>query len=452
MAANEKQNQNEKTPSSKGTSISVVSDIRPDGTILETVYDKGSCTTRLCVYQNDHAKFQHSYSAEGVRYVPYAPTNNLIRHNVLLLPSKLEEYESEQALINEIRAFVHRYVDLTPDFEAIASYYVLMSWVYDCFNELPYLRFRGDYGSGKTRALLVIGSICFKPLFAGGASTVSPIFRMLDSIRGTLVIDEGDFRFSDEKAEIVKILNNGNARGFPVLRSEVSKNGEYTPHAFIVFGPKLVATRRQFQDRALESRCITEEMGNRPLRDDIPLTLPDTFHSETLTLRNKLLQFRLRNRLRITGSGQIDDVSLDPRLRQVFAPLVCLIQDKNLRACVLEIVRSYHNKAVVERGMSAEVRVLETILRLQKQEGRRLGIDEIRSSFIEQYGSDYRHSVSHRWIGTVVRNQLHLRTQKSNGTFVIPQSEESTIAFLARKHGLVDRSDSQRGDETSRAS
>jgi ATP-dependent DNA ligase len=41
---------------------------------------------------------------------------------------------------------------------------------------------------------------------------------MLDSFHGTLIVDEGDFRFSDEKAEVVKILNNGNVKGFPVLR------------------------------------------------------------------------------------------------------------------------------------------------------------------------------------------------------------------------------------------
>ena len=40
-------------------------------------------------------------------------------------------------------------------------------------------------------------------------------------MRGTLIVDEGDFRFSDEKAELVKILNNGNGRGFPVLRQRV---------------------------------------------------------------------------------------------------------------------------------------------------------------------------------------------------------------------------------------
>ena len=61
------------------------------------------------------------------------------------------------------------------DFEEIATQYILLTWVYDKFNELPYLRLRGDFGSGKTRALLVIGSICYKPFFASGASTVSPL-------------------------------------------------------------------------------------------------------------------------------------------------------------------------------------------------------------------------------------------------------------------------------------
>jgi hypothetical protein len=34
----------------------------------------------------------------------------------------------------------------------------------------------------------------------------------LDAFRGTLIFDEADFRFSDERSEIVKILNNGNVR------------------------------------------------------------------------------------------------------------------------------------------------------------------------------------------------------------------------------------------------
>ena len=52
-----------------------------------------------------------------------------------------------------------RYVDLSPTFQRVVTYYVLLTWLYDAFNELPCLRLHGDYGSGNTRALLTIGSL-----------------------------------------------------------------------------------------------------------------------------------------------------------------------------------------------------------------------------------------------------------------------------------------------------
>jgi hypothetical protein len=41
---------------------------------------------------------------------------------------------------------------------------------------------------------------CCRPIFASGASTVSPLFRILDFFRGTLIVDKSDFRFCDEKS------------------------------------------------------------------------------------------------------------------------------------------------------------------------------------------------------------------------------------------------------------
>ena len=177
------------------------------------------------------------------RLVPFSANNNLIKNEVVLLPREPRIYGSEAQLVADIRSFIHRYVDFGESFENAATHYVLLTWLYDAFNELPYLRLRGDYGSGKTRALLTIGSLCYKGFFASGASTVSPIFHTLDAFRGTLIFDEADFRFSDERAEIVKILNNGNVRGLPVLRTMMNRQREFNPQAFQVFGPKIVATR-----------------------------------------------------------------------------------------------------------------------------------------------------------------------------------------------------------------
>src|SRR5262249_53171446 len=132
----------------------------------------------------------------GRELVPFSPHNNLLRNEVVLFPMAPEDYESDEALIADVQAYIHRYTDLSSMFEKIATYYVLLTWLYDEFNELPYLRFRGDPGTGKTRSLLIVGSVCYKPIFASGASTVSPLFRILDAVRGTLIIDEGDFRLS----------------------------------------------------------------------------------------------------------------------------------------------------------------------------------------------------------------------------------------------------------------
>jgi hypothetical protein len=195
-----------------------------DGTMVELIFRPDLRRTLLAIYSAGRWTLQDKIDLGGdTRLVPFSPGNNLIKNEAVLLPSEPKIYGSEAELLSEIQQFIHRYVDFDSAFEKVATYYVLLSWLYDAFNELPYLRLRGDYGSGKTRALLILGSLCYKGFFASGASTVSPIFHTLDAFRGTLIFDEADFRFSDERAEVVKILNNGNVRGLPVLRTMMNR-------------------------------------------------------------------------------------------------------------------------------------------------------------------------------------------------------------------------------------
>lgn len=369
------------------------------------------------------------------RWVPYSPNNNLIKNEVVLLPSEPEEYGSEELLLDEIQSFIHRYVDVSPLFEKIASYYVLFSWVYESFNELPYLRLRGDPGSGKTRFLLTVGSLCYKPIFASGASTVSPLFRILDAFRGTLIIDEGDFRLSDERAEIVKILNNGNAKGFPVLRSEVTSQKEFNPRAYAVFGPKLVATRGFFEDRALESRCLTEEMGQYRLRQDIPINLTAAHKEEALHLRNKLLLFRFRNLQKRQASEELVDRTIEPRLNQIFVPLLSIIEDPQAREDLSELARRYNREMIADRGMDSEAQVLEIIRELIACD-MRLTVKDITSWFLDRHGMDYERKITTKWIGNIIRKKLGLKTHKSDGVYVIHFSQKAKLDRLYEKYGI----------------
>jgi len=434
-------NQEDGSPRGRSKVIPTSSAILDDGSIVEMVNRKPERTTRFVVYRDGQTRELAIINGDGgLRLVPFAASNNLLSHDVVALASDPTEYSDTPALLAAVQTFIHRYCDVSVGFEEIAAHYVLFSWIYDAFNEVPYLRVKGDFGTGKSRFLLTVGSLCYKAIFASGASTVSPLFRILDAFRGTLVIDESDFRFSDERAEIVKILNNGNARGFPVLRSEATPQKEYDPRAFHVFGPKIIATRGAFSDRALESRCITEEMERRPPRLDIPLNLPVSFADEALALRNQLLMFRFRN----VGAPRTVDASIlrgiEPRIAQIFAPLLATIEGEAAKKRVIVLARGYSERLAAERSLSLEAELLSVIRALHDQ-GLQLSIKSIAEKFAEEHGEEYRKPITPRWIGGLLRSRLSLVPVKSHGTFVIPATETSKLRQLFDRYRVGDVGD-----------
>lgn len=414
--------------------------VLPDGSLLEMVYDPILRQTRFVAGSGDAWGYEESVPFSLTeRLVPYSPSNNLVKHQVVLFPSEPTEYGTEADLVSRIRDFVHRYVDVSEEFEEIATYYVLFTWLYDAFDEVPYIRVRGGYGSGKTRFLLTIGSICYKPIFASAASTVSPLFRLLDAFRGTLILDEGDFRYSDEKSEVVKILNNGNARGFPVLRTEVSRQKEFDPRAYHVFGPKLVATRGFFEDKALESRCLTEDMRGGRLRSGVPLNLDDTFREEARGLRNQLLLYRLRNFARARGNLRAGARELEPRLEQIFGPLISVIDDAPARARLSLALKGFNEELRDERAESVEAQILAVIRDLvAKGPEQGLTVKDIAAEFIARHGTEYERRATPRWVGSIVRRRLGLKPTRNTGVFTLSPEELVKLPALYLRYGLVE--------------
>ena len=389
--------------------VPTVSRVFADGTLIELLYSAPEARTIFAVWHSDTWKIENELDIGGERLVPFSPRNNIIKNEIVLLPSEPEEYGSKAELVELIKAFLHRYLDVSPAFEQIAAHYVLFTWVYDAFNEVPYIRFQGDFGTGKTRALLVLGSICCRAFFASGASTVSPVFHILDAFRGTLILDEADFRFSDEKAEIVKIFNNGNVSGMPVLRTMQNHRREFNPQAFQVFGPKVVAMRGAYGDRALESRFLTEVMGNSPLRGDVPLNLTGSMREEALALRNKLLLYRFRDRngLQFTPGSLIDGVA--PRINQILLPLLEIVDDPGVRRALVGFARTAHEGIIAERSLTTEAQLLEVIRDLSEARASTvLPVGDIKARFFERFGGEYTRPITPRWIGGLLRRRLHL--------------------------------------------
>lgn len=289
------------------------------------------------------------------------------------------------------------------------------------------------------RFLLTVGSICRTPIFASGASSVSPIFHLLDRFSGTLILDEADFRFSGADADITKILNNGNVRGFPVLRSESKDGKEFSPRAFRVFGPKLVGMRGSFDDPALESRFLTESSGGRPLRRDVPVNLPEEQRWEALRLRNKLLLYRFRTFFHLEEAQPFLSPGVEPRLNQILSPLASIIEDRAAREALATFAKDSHEALQADRNESLEAQVL-TCIRLLAETASVIGVPvkKIASLFNRTYGKDYGRPATPKWMGSIIRKRLNLKTHKSHGIFVVRPAEQANLSQLYERYGVTD--------------
>lgn len=178
-------------------------------------------------------------------------------------------------------------------------------------------------------------------------------------------------------------------------------------------------------------------MGGRRLREDIPLNLTGDYKQEALMLRNKLLSFRLRNVMNHELDATMQDRSIEPRLSQVFAPLLSVIKDPKTREVVRQVARAYHEELVADRGLDTEAHVLEIIHDLKESPyTEALSVKEIAELFRARYEDDYERKITPHWVGYLLRRKLGLKTEKRHGIYIIGPSEGPKLERLFEKYGI----------------
>lgn len=333
--------------------------------LVELFYKPEEGRTYLAVREpsGQVSELRPSWTLEGQKYLPI-PANQIIQKHIVRLPSELGEEMSEKDLIVKTRHQINRYFDFGSDefFQEFTANYIPFSYVYDGFMEVSYLRALGDYGTGKTRFLKAIGLLCYRPIYMSGGSSAASIYHLLDLYRGTLVLNEGDFTQSDESSIIAKILNGGTERDESITRMRGSMEN-MTVEAYNVFGPKVIATRKEFNDYAIRSRCLTMEMVPMAPHPRIPQSLPPEKEIQDLYLRNLWTTYRMHN---AQENFQVDqsqaDRQIEPRLNQITLSLLTVISDEETKANIKEFLRKYNEQTRGERYEMFTARVLEGIM------------------------------------------------------------------------------------------
>lgn len=371
-----------------------------------------------------------SFEYQGKVFCPIV--DDISRNNGVALPTGVLEYKDNQELIDQIHEFLKKYIELPEFYEKFLPNLALFYWVYESFPFIPYLQFVGRTSTGKSTAMEVFGSICYKPINTTGSLTIASVFRIATSWKGTLLIDE--FEKAGENArEMISFLKSGVSDNL-ILRTEGEVKKEVK--AYVVKAPKIFTSENPINDAGLQSRTIVIKMekNKRP----IPLYRLPHYFEEAQEIRNKLLLWRFRNLNNVDLTkieyGFPELKFLDKRVQQVITPIYYFSGDKT-KSDILEFAKEQESETKRERRESLHGIIFEALYDIYVKEGI-VPLTQI-SNDINPAGTKY--PISEKKIGNVIRKILGfdiVRQGHENTRVVVLENQEEKIEELLEYYGI----------------
>lgn len=383
--------------------------------------------TKYCIY-NKITRETEFVEEVILNDVLYRPVNNqIVRKGRILLPTGVLEYGRDLDLVNEMREFFHRYFQVPDFYEDLLPYIVLFYWVSDKFPFVPYIHFLGLPSTGKTTALEVVGSLCYKAVKASGAITLASLFRVASCFKGTILLNEFSLgsKGSEEYHQFLQLLKSG-VEDDPIFRIE--GEGKRSIEVFDIKSPRLFASQDPITDAALQSRTIMINM--EPCDRELPLYRLGDFDEKAQKLRNKLLLWRFRH-LGLINLSEIEYgikelKTFGRRVQQALTPIYYLA-DEDTKDAILKLIKKQEEETIKERIESLEGQIFFKIHEkvLNKEE---ISLKEISGTInAEREEEGYKSLISERRIGGIVRKVLGFNIEKTG------HDKKSVVAVNTRK-------------------
>lgn len=155
--------------------------------------------------------------------------------------------KANELFIN-IKNLFKRFVVVTDEFLDVIVSYIIMTYIYILFQVIPYIWLNGEKGTGKSTIMKIMSKLCFNPLFCSNVNPAN-IFRQIDNDGSTIILDEFEKMYGDDKQEIIKILNQGfNIDG--VVPRCIGQNNQIKK--FRSFSPKIMGGISNINDVLFE--------------------------------------------------------------------------------------------------------------------------------------------------------------------------------------------------------
>ena len=227
-------------------------------------------------------------------------------------------------LLDDVRAFVRRFVALTDAQADTIALWIAHSHVFEAFYCTPYLEITSaEKRSGKTRLLEAIELLVREPLPTANI-TDAALFRAIDDKRPTLLVDEVDAVFGkkSQRDELRGILNAGYRQGATTHRMGGANNTQL--QSFSVYSPKAFAGIGNCLPDTISDRAISIRLKRRT-RDVVieRFRLRDVAPAGA-TLRDRLADWLEPNEDHLSGCRPNLPDELDDRAQDVWEPLLAI--------------------------------------------------------------------------------------------------------------------------------
>jgi hypothetical protein len=343
-----------------------------DGYLIEYLYDSKTKKAMLA-WRTPEGVIESGYSLVigTKKYVPSDPTESMLNGSVLF-PSKLGEKKTVQQLTEILDMYI-KSVGLLPSESTrkLISYWLINTWVYDCFSATSYLTFMGETGAGKSELMFRIGMCTYRPMSLSGASSVSSFFRMVNKYKGTVMIDEGDLQKSDTTQDVIKFYNQGAMKGRPITKmvDVVLPDGrhDYQEVAFQTYCPKMNTLKKLMYDDAVTSRSIVIKLQPREtielVKAGIPLNINEDIRNRAQAVRNLLVRYRMEKwQEEIEVNNSYYDLTISARMNQIAGSLLMMAEDEpEQQEMIKENLREYYRESQISKSMTLEARVIEAL-------------------------------------------------------------------------------------------
>ncbi len=211
-------------------------------------------------------------------------------------PGYPQEYGSEKELFEEIRSFIHSFVELPEYHEIELSFYPMKSVLFDVIKTdfFPFVHIIAPLGKGKSRLLNILYEIIPFSFIASNLKSAA-LIRISDLYKAVAIVDE----VGDLDEEMIEIVNSKFNKKRKVIRAHQEiQHGYSSLVAYSIFGPIIMAGRTPFSDDATETKSIQIDMNFEMEREDIPIVIEKRLYDEFIerahNIRNKLLMFRIK--------------------------------------------------------------------------------------------------------------------------------------------------------------